>query len=295
MAAFIRVRPPTTEYRQYVSDSRRWARFTPRAGDIVVCTPPKCGTTWMQTIVANLLFPEGDFPTPVMTVAPWLEARFAPLDDVLARLDAQTHRRSIKTHTPADGIPMFADASYIVVGRDGRDAFMSYTNHVACRRADMVARLAASGALEGIAPPAPVPADIHDFFASWLADGALFHFVASYWQLRAEPNVLFMHYDDLKADLPAAMRRVADFLGIALDDAAWPGVVARCGFECMRADADRIGAFDELFVGGGRAFFHKGTNGRWRDVLTRAELDAYARRASELLPPDAHAWLDRSV
>ena len=104
-----------------------------------------------------------------------------------------------------------------------------------------------------------------------------------------------MHYDDMKADLPAAMRRIADFLGMALDDAAWPDVVARCGFEHMRANADRIGAFDELFVGGGQAFFHKGTNGRWRDAPTRAELDAYARRAAELLPPDARAWLDRSA
>src|SRR5206468_12107470 len=109
------------EYRHLVFDNRRWQLFVPRADDIFVCTPPKCGTTWMQTIVVELLFPDGDAPGPVTHIAPWIDARFEPIDVVLERLEAQTHRRSIKTHTAADGIPWFSDASYIVVGRDGRD------------------------------------------------------------------------------------------------------------------------------------------------------------------------------
>ena len=109
-------------------DNRRWEHFVHRPGDIFVCTPPKCGTTWTQTIVASLLWPEGDAPGPVMTLSPWLEAEFNPFAELRARLDAQTHRRFIKSHTPADGIPFFADASYIFVGRDGRDAFMSMCN-----------------------------------------------------------------------------------------------------------------------------------------------------------------------
>ena len=47
-------------YRTAVYDNRRWARFTPRAADIFVCTPPKCGTTWTQTIVNSLIFQDGD-------------------------------------------------------------------------------------------------------------------------------------------------------------------------------------------------------------------------------------------
>src|SRR5215216_1300233 len=111
-------------YKSAVTDGTRWAAYNHRPGDIFVCTPPKCGTTWMQTIVSALRFPDGDAPGPVMYVAPWIDARFEPIDEVLARLEAQTYRRNIKTHTPADGIPWFSEASYIVVGRDGRDAFM---------------------------------------------------------------------------------------------------------------------------------------------------------------------------
>ncbi len=53
-----RTQPIQREYRNVVNDNLRWNRITPRPGDILVCTPPKCGTTWMQTIVNSLLYPE---------------------------------------------------------------------------------------------------------------------------------------------------------------------------------------------------------------------------------------------
>ncbi len=45
-----------------------------------------------------------------------------PADVMHPMLEAQTHRRFMKSHTAADGIPFFDDAKYIVVGRDGLDA-----------------------------------------------------------------------------------------------------------------------------------------------------------------------------
>src|SRR6478752_4122371 len=110
--------PRQNDYRTLIADNLRWDGFDSRPGDIFVCTPAKCGTTWMQTIVATLLFPDGDVPGRVTEVAPWIEARFEPIETVVARLDAQSFRRSIKTHTSADGIPWYPHASYIVVGRD---------------------------------------------------------------------------------------------------------------------------------------------------------------------------------
>src|ERR1700675_4388116 len=95
-------------YRTAVFDNARWEGFVHRPGDIFVCTPPKCGTTWTQAIVASLLWPAGDTPGPIMhVVSPWIEAEFEPIDVVLARLESQSHRRFIKSHTPADGIPFF--------------------------------------------------------------------------------------------------------------------------------------------------------------------------------------------
>ena len=277
-------------YRTAVSDNRRWERFIHRPGDVFVCTPPKCGTTWTQTIIASLLWPDGPAPAPVMTVSPWLDAQFFPLDEILARLDAQTHRRFIKTHTPADGIPIFEDARYVFVGRDGRDAFMSLCHHYEVFKNDVRESLNERAAADGVPPMPGWTGDVHGFFRRWLQDATLLQHVATFWELRNHSNLLFVHFSDLKRDLAGEMRRIAAFLDLDVPEARWPAVVERCTFEAMRARADEIGSFWN-FEGGASSFLFKGTSGRWRDVLTDAELEAYAQRTSEVLPADAAAWL----
>ncbi|MGH8979267.1 MAG: sulfotransferase domain-containing protein, partial [Acidimicrobiia bacterium] len=229
-------RPIEREYRSVVMDNRRWHGFVSRPGDIFVCTPAKCGTTWMQAIVAALIFPAGA-PGPVWQIAPWIDARFEPIADVVGRLDGQQHRRSIKTHTPADGIPWFPSASYIVVGRDGRDAAMSLFNHTRNLQPALMLELAASANVEGIDVTrfaAPLANDVHAFFTLCLTENpAWFEHVASFWPHRGEPNVLFVHYNDLQADLDAQMRRVAAFLDIEIDERRWAGQVERCTFASM--------------------------------------------------------------
>ena len=39
----------------------------------------------MQGIVASLLWPHGGAPAPAFDLSPWLDARIAPLDDMIAR------------------------------------------------------------------------------------------------------------------------------------------------------------------------------------------------------------------
>jgi aryl sulfotransferase len=223
-------------------------------------------------------------------VSPWIEAEFEPIDVVLARLEAQSHRRFIKSHTPADGIPFFDTGRYVFVARDGRDAFMSFCNHYerfkAERREELNARVP-----DGVPPMPAWDGDVHGFFARWIADGSLLQHVRTFWDRRDDRNVLLVHYNDLKADLAGEMRRIAAFLDIAVPASAWSAVVERCTFESMRARGDEIGTF-ELFEGGAKGFLFKGTNGRWLDVLDADELAAYGRRVAEILPPDAAHWLE---
>jgi aryl sulfotransferase len=284
------------EYRTVLTDSRRWRRVVLRPGDVVVCTPPKCGTTWMQTIVANLVFPDGRFPSPVMELGPWIDARFFPLDDLLERLESQAHRRQIKTHTPADGIPWSPEVTYLVVGRDGRDACMSAFNHAGAMRVDVLERLLLSAVDEEIElGGGPPPADVHGFFAWWLAQPEMwFHHLASFWPHRDEANVAFFHYDDLLADLDGQMRRVADVLGIEIDPSRWSEQVERCTFAGMKAASGTIADFDSHFVGGADSFLYRGTNQRWRGVLTADELSAFEDACARWLPSDAVSWVQRT-
>jgi aryl sulfotransferase len=278
-------------YRTAVQDNRRWADFEVRPDDIFVCTPAKSGTTWTQTMIANLLWPDGRFPAPVLTMSPWIEAQFLPCEAMHQMLRAQQHRRFMKSHTPADGIPYFPEAKYVFVARDGRDAFMSMCNHMERMNRDLVGSVNAKATADALPPMPPWTGDVHAFFREWLAMAGHIQHVATFWPWRQRPNVLLLHYNDLKTDLSGEMRRLARYLDIDLPEADWPAAVQRCTFESMRNQEQEISAF-EAFEGGIKGFLFKGTNGRWRDVLTAAELEGYARRVSELLPADAGAWME---
>jgi aryl sulfotransferase len=86
-------------------DSRLRAKYRPRPDDIIIATPPKCGTTWMQQIAGSLVFQDAR-PREFPTVSPWIDPRLqGSAEQTYALLEAQTHRRFIKTHLPIDGLP----------------------------------------------------------------------------------------------------------------------------------------------------------------------------------------------
>jgi aryl sulfotransferase len=218
-------------------DSTRWDRFTHRPGDIFVCTPPKCGTTWTQAIVASLLWPAGDPPGPVMELAPWWDANFYDVEVLVERLEAQTFRRSLKTHLPAEALPWYETGFYIAVFRDGRDAFMSWVNHIASFRDDVRERLNALAEARGWQTMPRYDGDLHRLYAHWIDLPLPLVMLRGWWERRHLPNVLLVHFNDLKADLDGEMRRIAAFLELRVDPRHWSDQVARCTFEAMKRRA----------------------------------------------------------
>ena len=285
------IRQPTGEFRRSVEDSRRWRGFVHRPDDIFISTPPKSGTTWMQGIIASLIWPEGDAPAERGTLSPWVDARFTPVEDVLAHLDQQEHRRFIKSHSPADCVPLFEECKYVTVYRDGRDALMSWANHRGAMRHELVDVLNTSAADEGLRLLPPWNGDIDDLFDQWEQDCSPIRHLASWWPLRHDGFAYFVHYNDLKADLEGEMRLLADFLGIEVPEHLWPATVERCGLAEMREEARTSARVDMIFENGADSFFHKGTNGRWRDELNSEQLHRYDTLVSENLPHDAAQWL----
>ena len=125
----IEPRKSERSYSTFTHDSTRWNHYAPRAGDVVIGTQAKCGTTWTQRIVSLLVF-QSPAPCPVMEISPWVDARFiGPVEAMRATIEAQTHRRFLKSHLPFDGLPIYDEVRYIHVARDPRDACMSLFNH----------------------------------------------------------------------------------------------------------------------------------------------------------------------
>src|SRR6266516_6062253 len=128
------------QYRTWLADNSRWNDFEFRPDDIVISTPSKCGTTWMQMICALLIFGDAVLPRPLTELSPWLDIETASISNVSATLAAQRHRRFIKTHTPLDGLPFDERVTYICVGRDPRDAAISSDHHLGNMHREVLVR-----------------------------------------------------------------------------------------------------------------------------------------------------------
>ena len=122
--------PPTSTYVDSIADSRLWKHFSPRVDDIVILTPPKSGTTWVQAIVALLLSGDPGVKVETSINSPWIDAAGEEIEEIMARLAAQTNRRYVKTHTPLDGIPIWSELKYISVFRQPIDVFFSWRKHI---------------------------------------------------------------------------------------------------------------------------------------------------------------------
>lgn len=285
----------TRELHNHHFDSTIWNDFAFRDDDIVIGTYAKSGTTWVQQIVGQLVF-AGDAEVAVAELSPWLDLRVPARHIKLPLVEAQTHRRFLKTHLPVDALVYSPRAKYIYIARDGRDVAWSLWNHHANANALWYQLLNDTPGRVG-PPIAPPTSDIRQYFLDWLEqDGQPFwsfwENIESWWGIRHLPNLLLLHYAELKADLPAAIRRIAAFLGISIHPGAWPAILEHCSFEWMRANGDRtVPLAGAVWDGGAQTFVHKGTNGRWREVLTAEDNRRYEAMARTRLGEDCAAWL----
>jgi len=295
----------TRVYQNHHFDSTRWDYFECRPDDVVIATSYKAGTTWTQSIVAHLLFPDGELPGPLGEISPWLDLRIVPLEVVLNGLKQQTHRRFVKTHLPLDGLPYDERMKYVYVSRDGRDVFMSLWNHYSNHSEEAYLGFNTTRGRVGDEFPRP-PADIHEFWRLWTTRGwfewesdgwpywSHLTNVQSWWEFRRLPNVLLVHYGDMVEDAEREARRIGRFLEIEVPERAWPGILRSVSLAEMRERGEQYAPGGGVFwKGGAQTFLHAGTNGRWRDVLSDEELALYDAACERTLSPDCRQWLER--
>ncbi len=298
------IRGRLREARSAYFDSTRWDGYQPRKDDIIISTYPKCGTTWTQRIVGMLVY-QSDEPFGVQESSPWPDMRLPPPGAMLELAESQTHRRYFKSHLPYDCLPVYEGVKFIHVARDGRDAAMSFHNHKLNYTDEMLERadeiLADDPKFEKnpIIRPNPDPA-VH--FHEWILGEedhigdplcGFWYMENSFWAAKDEPNMLLVHYNDMKKDLAGEMRRIADFLEIEVSEELWPKLVEAAKFESMKAKATELmPTAGEIWQGGGNTFLHKGTNGRWEGVVDQADLDLYDAKVKEEFSPELAHWIE---
>jgi hypothetical protein len=273
-------------YRSWMSDNLRWDALQPREGDIVISAPSKCGVTWTQRLVSLLVFDGPDLPGSLSAVSPWLDLKIRPIDDVVAALDAQQHRRFIKTHTPLDGLVLDDRVTYIGVGRDPRDAAVSELRQWDNMNID---RMRALRHTLPDAPPPPPPGAERDpgpveAFRDWM-EGPIMPpegVPAPHREMGLRPpeGAGFMRPEGMSKPPAKGMGSLANILhhfGSIWDRRHLPNVVL---FHYADYQQDLVGELVRL----GRALGFDVDRARAAALASHATLDAMRSRAGDLAP-----------
>lgn len=299
-----------TVYVSYDEDSTRWQRLPLRHDDIILSTRSKTGTTWVQMICALLVFRTPDLSRPLVELSPWLDWLMRPIDEVVADLEGQDHRRFIKTHTPLDGLPLRSGVSYLVTARHPLDIAVSLYHHRDNLDRDRLSQLKAHLGPDHHSEsrrPGPSPSrdriPLDEAIHRWVAwdgppadgldtlTGLLWH-LGTAWQLRDRYRVILVHYRDLDDDLPGQMRRLADALGFTVTDGEIGELAGAAGFEAMKTRAGQTAPdFGRIFKDPAR--FFRGSSGQGLAAARPETTELCRQRLESTLPPDLAAWLDR--
>ena len=274
------------DYQSPMADSSRWRKFQLRPNDIVISTPPKSGTTWTQMICALLIFRSAKLDQPLGTMSPWLDQKIQSVEQVLAQYEAQTHRRFIKTHTPFDGIPYFDYVNYIFVGRNPLDQFFSLYNHY--KNSDRAAVEASLGQKLDI----PFSAGPDKSFQQEIVKNTSWHHFETFWRAKTLPNVILLHYSDLKSNLAKQISKLAHFLqiDITMEICDWLSTFA--SFDYMKENAsDLVPNSVQNFWQSDHSFFHSGQDGLGRDFLSAESIQFYDS-VKKRYPLDMVQWLE---
>lgn len=299
---------PQRIVRDYLSDSTRWADFLAQDafidGDIVVADPFKAGTTWTQRILQQILSNGEEREGGLSDTSPWLDSSWGNLAEVLQVLNAQREngvRRVIKSHLPADALPIATEPRYVFVGRNGKDVGVSFHNYLKNFSVATMSEINRTHARwSGDPTPLVIPEDMQTFFGEWLdTDGYgccdLLGIVASWWKLRDQPNVLLVNYRQLKDDLPGQVVRIAQFLSIDPGMLRMDAILRHSSFDYMKRRAKRMAPFGGEHMSSAKAFFPKGPKRDFRTELSPEQIEHFDRMALEKLGPECSRWLETGV
>jgi hypothetical protein len=289
-------------------DSERWERFAFRSDDVVISTPAKSGTTWMQTIVGMLVLDQIDLGAPISTLSPWLDMLIYTDEEMFHLLAEQRHRRFIKTHTPLDGVPRLPSVAYIAVIRHPLDVALSYRDHDKNLDSDRLVELRTTAAgpddsEDGLFDDEP---EAPDAYLRWFIENEIqprgsgpygladyCNQVRTYWDARGDLNVHLFHYTDLWNVRENEMRRVAAALGVTVAEERWPAFVEAAGFDWMRSRADDTVPETQAGIWHSpEQFFRVGGTRDWASLLDSRDITHFNERSGDLAG-EASDWVLR--
>ena len=95
-------------------------------------------------------------------------------------------------------------------------------------------------------------------------------------------------------DFPCGQRQIAHFLDIHVSADTVAEIAHAVNFSTMKKEATKNpSAGTETWKQEMKTFFFKGTNGRWKDALTKEDLAMYETTKSRVLTKECAQWLEQ--
>jgi len=246
--------------------------------DIWIVTYPRSGTTWTQEMIWHILngldFEGGrkiDIDQKFFFLdMDWLGPK-GMTENISACEQALGQVRLIKTHLPLSLLPpeMLNKCRVVYVGRNPKDVAVSYYHHH---------RLTKSAH-----PQLQFPDFLKLFMANLLVQGPHLANVKEGLDASRAGRLLFLWYEDMKADLPNAIRTMTEYLETSLTEEQVTSLADQLSIKKMKsnpavnhADRHAKGRFLE-----GESFVRKGEAGGWRQYFT------------EEMEKDFDSWLQK--
>jgi hypothetical protein len=274
-----------------------------RDGDVVISVPLKSGTTWTMNIVHQLLTGGRSDFRDIYEEVPWLEFVSRPgqtHQEVLERIDAMPsdRRRAFKTHSAPPDVPFVKAGSgkevkYVVILRNPEEALVSFRPFLDKHTDEWFG-------LWGMPKAAMCRPDFPSFYDEVIdshgMQGAFFGFLAAWWQFRNEPNVLFLHFSDMKRDHEGAARKIAEHIGAEPTEDQWQSILEYTSFPWMKANESKfeggtLGGEVPVLMRG--AMIRKGEAGQAKADGMTDKISQHLREVGGQIFPDREAveWL----
>jgi hypothetical protein len=256
------------------------ADYVPAEHDAFVCSYFKSGTNWTMQIAVQIAHRGRAEYEHIHELVPWPDlpekwGYAVPLGDDRPRAACPTGLRVIKTHLALGAVPYSAAARYICVVRDPKDVFVS-SHH-------FLRSMALGPAMPSVAGWLDVYLSPDTALGSWAEH------LQSYWQIRERPNVLFLTYEQMRADLPGTVDKIAALMGVVLTADERAAVVEQSTFAHMKAIGHKFDSQGSPWVSGAGSMIRRGERGTSGELINAADqrrIDDYWRAELERIGSD---------
>ncbi|KAM4697358.1 sulfotransferase 1A1-like [Rhinophrynus dorsalis] len=254
-------------------------KFQAREDDLLICTYPKSGTTWMSEIV-DLIYSGLDTEKTergaIFQRVPFLEYAVPDMPSGTEILDKRESPRVIKSHLHVELLPNSfweKNVKVIYIARNAKDVAVSYYHFY---------RMA-------IVHPDPGTFEefLNTFMEGKVAFGSWSAHVKGWWNMRKQRDILYLFYEEMLEDPKREIRKVLEFMGKELPEELVEKIHQHTSFQAMKSNhlANYSTIPSSVMDHSISPFMRKGVCGDWKNHFTVSQNerfdDYYQREMSD--------------